>query len=56
LVDVTPRRLVLFYIAPNEVVLVNGLPIKADQDGLLTIPKVQLEQGTTVLLELRRNK
>jgi hypothetical protein len=56
LVDVTPRRLVLFYIAPNEVVLVNDLPIKADQDGLLTIPKVQLEQGTTFLLELRRNE
>jgi hypothetical protein len=53
-VDVTPRRLTRFFIAPNEIVLVNDSPIKADKDGLLTIPKVQLVLGKTVLLEIRR--
>lgn len=27
----------------------------ADKNGLMTIPKVQLEQGGTVLLEIRKN-
>ena len=55
-IDLTPRRLTRFYISPNEVILVNDIPIKADQNGLLTIPKIQLEQGKTVSLELRRNQ
>jgi hypothetical protein len=53
-VDVTPRRLTRFLIAPGETLIVNGKKIKADEHGLLTIPKVKLEQGETVLLEINR--
>ena len=56
IVDVTPRRLTRFHIAPNEEMLVNDQPIKADKQGLLTIPRIQLELGKTISLELRRNQ
>ncbi len=55
-VDLTPRRLTRFHIAPNEEMFVNDKLIKADKDGLLTIPRIQLELGKTVLLELRRSQ
>lgn len=54
-VDITPRRLTRFQIASNETVLVNGQPVSADKDGLLTIHDVQLELGKTVQLEVRRS-
>jgi hypothetical protein len=55
-VDVTPRRLTRFQIAPVETLLVNGRMMQADKNGLLTIPKVQLEPGNSVLLEISRYK
>jgi len=55
-VDVTPRRLEQFAIAPHEKVLVNGTVIKADKYGLLTIPEVKLERGGAVILEIHRLK
>ncbi len=49
-VDVTPRRLTSFQIAPNETLLVNGQPLQADANGLLTIPDLQLDIGASVPL------
>jgi hypothetical protein len=53
-VDVTPRRLARFCIAPNETLLVNGRPLQADARGLLTIPGITLEAGESVSLRVRR--
>jgi len=53
-VDVTPRRLRHFRIAPNETLLVNGTPLKADGNGLLTIPCIQLEPGKPQQLQVGR--
>jgi hypothetical protein len=53
-VDVTPRRLTRFQIAPGETLIVNGKKTKADENGLLTMRKVRLKSGETVSLELKR--
>ncbi len=53
-VDVTPRRLTRFQIAPDETLLVNGTRMKADKNGLLTIRKVRLEPEEIVSLQIKR--
>ncbi len=53
-VDVTPRRLTRFQIAPGETLIVNGKKTKADENGLLTMRKVRLKSGETVSLEIKR--
>ena len=53
-VEVTPRRLTRFQIAPGETLIVNGKKTKADENGLLTIRKVRLNSGETVSLEMKR--
>ncbi len=52
-VDVTPRRLTRFHIAPNQTLLVNDRPLQADAAGLLTIPDIHLEAGGVVDLRVR---
>lgn len=39
---------------PIEKVFANSTQIKADKYGLVAIPKVKLEQGGTILLEMHR--
>lgn len=53
-VDVTPRRLTRFRIAPNETLLVNGQPRQADANGLLTIRGIRLDVGMPKLLRVTR--
>ncbi|MEA2068081.1 MAG: alpha/beta hydrolase-fold protein, partial [Verrucomicrobiota bacterium] len=53
-VDVTPRRLTCFQIAPNETLRVNGQPRQADANGLLTLRGIQLEVGKPLLLRVSR--
>ena len=53
-VDVTPRKLTNFLIAPNETVLVNGNPVQADSNGRVTAPGIQITKGTPALLQIQR--
>ncbi len=53
-VDVTPRKLTQFQIAPNETLLVNGNPAQANSNGRLTVSGVQITKGTPVLLQIQR--
>ena len=53
-VDVTPRKLTQFQIAPNETLLANGSPVQADSNGRLTISGVQITKGSPLLLQIQR--
>ena len=55
-VDVTPRKLTKFQIAPNETLLVNGTPMQADANGRLTVTHVQISKGTPVFLHIQRSQ
>lgn len=52
-VDVSPRRLTRFRIAPNETLLVSGSLLQADAKGLLTIPSIHLKAEGFVDLQVR---
>lgn len=54
-VDVTPRKLTKFQIAPHETLLVNGTPIQADANGRLTVTQVQISKGTSHFLQIQRS-
>jgi len=54
-VDVTPRKLSKFQIAPHETLLVNGTPIQADAKGRLTLAHVQIYKGTSHFLQIKRS-
>ncbi len=53
-VDVTPRQLTRFRIAPNETLLANGRPCRADADGLATLSGVRLNPGESVRVRIER--
>lgn len=55
-VDVTPRRLTQFCIQPQETLLVNGQPLQADENGLLTIRGVQLSVDRPVQITVQRKQ
>jgi hypothetical protein len=54
-VDVTPRKLSKFKIAPHETLLVNGTPTQADVKGRLTVPQVQINNGSSHFLQIQRS-
>jgi esterase/lipase superfamily enzyme len=53
-VDVTPRKLTQFQIAPNETLLVNGNSVQANAYGRLTTSGVEITKGTPMLLQVQR--
>jgi predicted esterase len=53
-VDVTPRKLSKFKIAPHETLLVNGTPTQADAKGRLTVPQVQINKESSHFLQIQR--
>lgn len=55
-VDVTPRKLTQFQIAPNETLLVNGNPVQANANGRLTASGVKITKGTPILLQIQRSR
>jgi hypothetical protein len=54
-VDVTPRKLSLFQIAPDEILRVNGSPVQADSNGRLTITGLVITNGIPLQLQVERS-
>lgn len=54
-VSVTPRHLTRFQIRPGETLLVNGHPVQADENGLITAAELRWERGVYQKLTVRRS-